>query len=331
MQSSPEIAFVEQSPEPVELVPGFEKRMLAEDRLVMFIHGSLDRAYQTFGCCRDTPHVQGDKLQMVGIDMPRLDETSRLFCTAAGVIGIDQTTLAVHELVKITAGAGEALAEVVGGDFEDVAADLVSDSQNFAEREDQPLLAVKAEQHPHRAGNFRLLNKERHFDGNRLRVGQIEIRRRVDRAGVAGKSLNVPLGTATSHIQNMVSSDAVEPGAKLALPLERAEASDHLDQHFLGHFLGILRVKDHADGDVVDPRLVPEHKLLERLTTPLPGLFDEVGIGRFIGDFGEGIVHCEIPRTGTGSQFSMGFTAWTHKGMPCDRRFKKAVSSRKRN
>ena len=95
----------------------------------------------------------------------------------------------------------------------------------------------------------------------------------------------------------MVGRDAVEPGAKLAFPLESAESGDGLDQHFLRDFLGILRVEDHADGDVVDPRLMPQNQLFQGLTAAVLGLLDQVGICRFIDDLGKGIVHRRIPRS----------------------------------
>ena len=62
----------------------------------------------------------------------------------------------------------------------------------------------------------------------------------------------------------MIGGDAVEPGAELAFALERAELGDDLDQHFLGDLFGVVRLEDHADGDVVDPRLVPQDQLLQR-------------------------------------------------------------------
>ena len=74
----------------------------------------------------------------------------------------------------------------------------------------------------------------------------------------------------------MIGGDAVEPGAELALALERAELGDDLDEHFLRDLLGVVRLKDHADGDVVDPRLMPQDQLLQRGAVAVLGLLDQL-------------------------------------------------------
>jgi hypothetical protein len=89
----------------------------------------------------------------------------------------------------------------------------------------------------------------------------------------------------------VVGRDAVQPGAELAFALERAEAGDRLDQHFLGDFLSVLGLEDHAQGDVVDPRLVPQDQRLQRLATTVPCLPDKLAVVRVACDFREGIEH----------------------------------------
>ena len=91
--------------------------MLAKERRVLFIHGILDGPHDTFCPFRDASHMQRHKLQMTGIDMPRLDEALGLLRAAAGVVCVDQTALTVHELVEVAAGAGEALPDIVSGHF----------------------------------------------------------------------------------------------------------------------------------------------------------------------------------------------------------------------
>ena len=191
MQGCPKIAVVEQLPQPVELVFRFEKGLLAEDRRVLFIHSILDGPHDTFCRFRDASQMQRDELQMIGIDMPRLDEALGLLRAAAGVVRVDQAALAVHELVEVATGAGEALPEVVGGHLQDFAADRIAGSEDFAEREDQPLLAVEAEQHPGGAGDFGFFDQERHIDRHALRIGQIQVGGVVDGLGVAGESLRL--------------------------------------------------------------------------------------------------------------------------------------------
>nr|WP_246522850.1 hypothetical protein [Gemmata palustris] len=68
------------------------------------------------------------------------------------------------------------------------------------------------------------------------------------------------------HVQDVVGGDAVEPGSELTVALKCAESCDGFDQNFLGDFFRVLRLKDHADGDVVHPRLVTQDQLLERGT-----------------------------------------------------------------
>jgi len=49
----------------------------------------------------------------------------------------------VHELVEVAASTGKALPEVVSGHFQDFAADRIAGSEDFAQRENQALLAVE--------------------------------------------------------------------------------------------------------------------------------------------------------------------------------------------
>src|SRR3954469_18845700 len=97
----------------------------------------------------------------------------------------------------------------------------------------------------------------------------------------------------------MIGGNAVKPRAKRALTLERAELGDDLHQDFLSDLLGVLWPKDHADSDVVDPRLVPQDQLFQRRPVAADGLLDQSGIGRnVLSDFGEGIDHGPAPFSG---------------------------------
>jgi hypothetical protein len=93
--------------------------------------------------------------------MAVLDKTTSLLWAAAGIARVHESALVVHEAVQVAAGAGQALAEVVGSHLQDLAADGIAGSQDLAEREDQPLLAVEAQQHSHGAAVLGFLDQNR--------------------------------------------------------------------------------------------------------------------------------------------------------------------------
>src|SRR5712671_1878486 len=92
--------------------------------------------------------------EMLWIDMAVLDETFGFLGAAAGVGLVHQAALVVHEAMQVAACAGQALTKVVGGHLQNLAAHRVTHTEDRAEREDQPLLAVQAEQHASRATEF---------------------------------------------------------------------------------------------------------------------------------------------------------------------------------
>src|SRR5437868_5536606 len=94
----------------------------------------------------------------------------------------------------------------------------------------------------------------------------------------------------------MIGGDAVKPGAELAFALEGAELSDGFDEHFLGGFLGVVRLENHANRYVVDPRLMPQNQLFQRGAVAVLGLLDQIGIRLIaLGDLGEGVEHDSAP------------------------------------
>ena len=103
--------------------------------------------------------------------MTLLDEAPSLLRAATGVLLVYQTALVVHEAVKVATGAGQALTEVIGAHLEHLATDAVADAEDRAEREDQPLLAVQAEQHAHRAAVLGFFHQQRQSNGHAFRVG----------------------------------------------------------------------------------------------------------------------------------------------------------------
>ena len=77
----------------------------------------------------------------------------------------------------------------------------------------------------------------------------------------------------------MVGGNTIEPGTELAFALERAELGDDLDEHLLCDLFGVLWMKYHANGDVVDPGLMPQYQLLQRDAVAVLGLCDQLVVG----------------------------------------------------
>src|SRR5439155_27382725 len=73
------------------------------------------------------------------------------------------------------------------------------------------------------------------------------------------------------HIEHVVHHDAVQPGAEAAPALKRREPGEYFDEDLLRRVLSILRMVEHANGDVVDPRLMPLDYVFERLAISRAG------------------------------------------------------------
>src|SRR4029077_14944202 len=73
------------------------------------------------------------------------------------------------------------------------------------------------------------------------------------------------------HIEHMVDYDAVEPGAEAAAALQGCEPGERFDEDLLSGVLRILPMGEHADGDVVNPRLMPVDQIFERLAISRAG------------------------------------------------------------
>ncbi len=107
----------------------------------------------------------------------------------------------------------------------------------------------------------------------------------------------------------MIGGDAIKPGAKRALALERAELGDDLDQHLLGDLLGVVRPEDHANRDIVNPRLVSQDQLFQRGAVAVLGLLHQLGIHRTaLGDLVEGIEHQSSPCSNSKAIIDVGAT-----------------------
>src|SRR5947209_6960795 len=126
MQRPAQILALEHAPEPVGLVRGLEERVIAVNGGVLSLDHGFDLA-DRFG--RDIPDsldMLRNKQEMVGIDVPLLDEAPSLLRAATGVVLVYQTALVVHEAVEVAARAPQALAEVVGGHLQHLCADRVA-------------------------------------------------------------------------------------------------------------------------------------------------------------------------------------------------------------
>src|SRR6185503_3402516 len=89
----------------------------------------------------------------------------------------------------------------------------------------------------------------------------------------------------------------VKPCAELAFAMERAELGDDFDEHLLRHFFCIMRVKNHPNGNVVNPCLMPQHQFLKgRSITGLCSLDEDYVIGVARGSFCKGIEHVLSPQ-----------------------------------
>ena len=120
----------------------------------------------------------------------------------------------------------------------------------------------------------------------------------------------------------MVGRDAIEPGSELAFTFEGAEFGDDLHEHLLSDLFGILRLEDHADGNVVDPCLVPQDQLLQRGPVAVLGLLDQLGIRGIVGsDLGERIEHGSAPLSASRIILNTGSNVlhtWTRLRGECD-------------
>ena len=142
--------------------------------------------------------------------------------------------------------------------------DIRRNAEDSAEDIDEPLVAIEAEQHARRAPDPRLVDQQLHVHRHGVLVGQVEILGRVKSVAVLLERPFSGVRTRAFHVEHVVHHHAIEPGAKAALALERGELREHLEQHFLCGVLRVLREVHHPQRDVIDPRLMPGHELVER-------------------------------------------------------------------
>src|ERR1700731_1997148 len=108
-----------------------KKWMFPIDGGVLSMHGIVDFSNRV-GCrVPNSPNMQGNKLQVMGIDMTGVDKALGFLRATAGIVRVHQSALPVHELVEIAAGARQALPEVIGRHLQDFTTNGVAGTKDF--------------------------------------------------------------------------------------------------------------------------------------------------------------------------------------------------------
>jgi len=105
VQRGTKILVFQHPPEPIDLVRGLEKRVIAINFRVLSFNEVIELAGGFSSDMLDLLDVLARKQEMLRIDMAQLDEAPGFLGAAAGVILIDQATLIVHEAIKVATSA----------------------------------------------------------------------------------------------------------------------------------------------------------------------------------------------------------------------------------
>src|SRR3989442_3865609 len=152
---------------------------------------------------------------------------------------------------------------------------LVYILEDLSEDVNEALLTSQTEKHPRGAADLRLIHQESYVDGQTVLVRRVQVGRGVESVSVASKGQSLWLPPAPPDVEDVIDHDPVEPSPEASAPLERRQGCEGLDEDLLGRVLGVLRMGEHAERDVVDPYLVTSHQCLQRLTLARPGARDE--------------------------------------------------------
>ena len=158
--------------------------MVPVDRCVRAVSDIVNFSNSVRSDFTDSVKVGRAKKEMLWVNVPIIDKSSSLLWAATWVACVDQTTLIVHELVKIASGTREALSKVVGRDLHDLTAHGVADAEDFSEGKDQSLSPIKTEQHPGRTRYFGLFDQHRHIHWNASWIREIQVRSLIDRGSI---------------------------------------------------------------------------------------------------------------------------------------------------
>src|SRR4029077_9870146 len=248
------------------------ERMSTEDFRAFFIQGAEGLMHLR---CGSPPlaYSLADEQQILGIDVACLYEATRLLGTPAGVRPVHQSALLAHTFAQVSPRTGQALPKVVGSDLQHLSSNGVAYLEDRTEDKGQALFTIKAKKHPQGAGEHLLVHEQVSLRRCGLEIGQLQIWRIVERRAVGSKvdggmlHLHLP----ALHIEHVVHYDAVKPRAEAAPALKRREPGEYFDEDLLRGVLSILRMVQHANGDVVDPRLMPLDQVFERLVISRAG------------------------------------------------------------
>src|SRR5262249_40244379 len=111
--------------------------------------------------------------QLLGIEVPCLRKTLRLFRAAARVRSVHEPTLVLHERVQSATRARQLLAEAVTADVEQFRPDSIAHTKDVAKDIDKALLTVEAKQHARRASDARLIDHQLHIRRDCSRIRQV--------------------------------------------------------------------------------------------------------------------------------------------------------------
>src|ERR1700756_1843446 len=105
------------------------------------------------------PHLANsfaNEQEVLGIEVARFYEATRLLGTPAGVRLVYQSALVVHKVAQVSPRTGQALAKVVGSDLQHLSGHGVAYTEDGAEDKGQALLAVEAKKHSRSTGEHLL-------------------------------------------------------------------------------------------------------------------------------------------------------------------------------
>src|ERR1700721_4732602 len=88
-----------------------------------------------------------DEQQILGIDVARLYEATRLLGTPAGVRLVPPSALVVHKVAQVSPRTGASLSKVVGSDLQHLSSNGVAYFQDRTEDKGQALFTIKAKKH----------------------------------------------------------------------------------------------------------------------------------------------------------------------------------------
>jgi len=230
------------------------------------LHVGLELLGSALSCdLTDIADVDLSEFEFRWVNKASLDEGAGL-ARAFAVIGrIDETTVVAEVFAEVAARAGEDLAEVSGRDLNNLCAHFIADLEDLAQDEDQALAAVEAEQGSDHAVVPCLFSQYLYGDGDGARVGWVEVGDPAKPGGGHGKGADGigcgPFGFLDA--QQVVDSNAIEPGAELRLAPKAMESLDGFQQDILCGVFGIVAAVEHAEREVEEPREVAGEQELE--------------------------------------------------------------------